>query len=56
MSIRTVWVVVGCIALLMLGVVGQSDYEQELIAEKAYIENVCNGRWPDYDGRSPNCD
>lgn len=54
MSFKTVfWI----IALLgFLGIVGQMDYEDEIIAEQQYIQDVCNGVYPDYLELNPSCD
>lgn len=36
------------LALLMLGFVGNMDYEDELAEQAFYEEMVCLGHWPDY--------
>lgn len=40
---------------LVLGLVGQMDYQSELDAEAHYAEMVCGGHWPDYENRNPDC-
>ena len=34
--------------LLLIGMVGRLDYEDELAEEAFYEEMVCAGKWPDY--------
>ena len=36
------------LALLLLGFVGNMDYEDELAEQAFYEEMVCLGHWPDY--------
>lgn len=38
----------GLALLAVAGWAGQSDYEHELLEQRAYAEKVCNGDWPDY--------
>lgn len=38
------------LALLVLGCVGQGDYEAALEQQRLYNELVCDGTWPPYDG------
>ena len=35
--------------LLLIGMVGRLDYEDELAEEAFYQEMVCSGHWPDFD-------
>lgn len=53
MNFKTVlWI----LALLgFLGLVGQMDYEDEILAEQQYIRDVCNGVYPDYEYLQPDC-
>ena len=34
--------------LLLIGMLGRLDYEDELAEEAFYQEMVCAGKWPDY--------
>lgn len=36
--------------LLLMGVVGRMDYEDEQAQAALYCDNVRNGIWPDYEG------
>lgn len=36
------------LGIVMFGLVGQSDYEQELRDLQVYCDNVQGGYWPDY--------
>lgn len=47
----------GLIALFFLayGIVGTMDYEDAVEADHLYTEMVCDGVWPDYEGRKPDC-
>ena len=38
-----------------LGVVGEMDYQDQLIQEQQYCENVKSGEWPKFK-QSINCD
>ena len=38
----------GLALLAVAGWAGQSDYEHELLEQRAYAEKVCDGTWPDY--------
>jgi hypothetical protein len=42
--------------LLVFGLVGSSDYEAEVAQEELYTSMVCEGLWPDYENRNPNCE
>ena len=46
MNLRTIFWVIAFLALI--GVVGQMDYEDEIISEQSYIRDVCSGVYPDY--------
>lgn len=51
-------VLMGClaaVALLALLVAGEMDYQDELAQERLYVELVCEGTWPDYQGLEPDC-
>lgn len=54
MNIKTIFWVIAFLALI--GVVGQMDYEDEIIAEQSYIRDVCAGVYPDYKYLEPACD
>ena len=43
------------IILLGLGIAGKMDYEDEVLFEKTYKENVCQGIHPDYKGWNVDC-
>lgn len=36
--------------LLIMGWVGNMDYQDEIAEENAYCRNVAEGIWPDYEG------
>lgn len=36
------------VMLLLVGIVGSMDYEDELADEQFYCEQVNGGHWPDY--------
>lgn len=36
--------------LLLIGLVGTMDYQDEIAEENAYCQNVAEGIWPDYNG------
>lgn len=38
-------------AFVLLGTVGQSDYEEAKAAQSEYCKMVRNGHWPDYEGK-----
>lgn len=38
------------LALLVLGCVGQGDYEAALEQQRLYNQLVCDGTWPPYQG------
>lgn len=41
---------------LVLIVVGSMDYEDQVLAEQLYIDNVCQGIHPDYEQRGVKCE
>ena len=41
--------------LLALGWIGNQDYQDELIEERRYFEDVCDGIHPDYKNLQPPC-
>ena len=43
------------LALLLLGFVGNMDYEDELAEQAFYEEMVCAGHWPDYQNLGVVC-
>lgn len=43
------------IVLITIACFGNSDYENELLLENQYSQNVCAGYWPDYKDLRPNC-
>lgn len=42
--------------VVFVGWAGNSDYELELLEERAYIEKVCTGQWGDYKQLGENLD
>lgn len=42
--------------VLVFGLVGQMDYEDEVAEASHYDEMVCSGYWPDYERRKPDCE
>jgi len=45
----------GFIFLAALLYAGQGDYDEAVLADTVYNQNVCNGVWPDYENRKPDC-
>jgi len=43
------------VVLFVLGCVGELDYQDALDEADHYTDMVCNGYWPDYEKRSPDC-
>jgi len=43
-------------ALIILGIIGNMDYEDAKAEEAHYNDMVCHGYWPDYERRRPKCD
>ena len=41
---------------IILGIIGNMDYEDAKAEEAHYNDMVCHGYWPDYERRSPKCD
>ena len=41
--------------LLIIGLVGNLDFESERIAEEQYLKDVCSGTYPDYKNLKPKC-
>ena len=41
--------------LLALGWIGNQDYQDELIEERRYFEDVCSGIYPDFKNLKPQC-
>ena len=41
--------------LLALGLIGNQDYQDELIEEQRYLEDVCLGIYPDFKNLKPQC-
>lgn len=39
------------VVVLLLGLVGRMDYEDEVLQDKAYCANVHSELWPDYENR-----
>ena len=47
-----IWVGVASVValLLLIGIVGNMDYQDEVAEENIYCRNVAEGVWPDYEG------
>tara|TARA_B100000519_G_scaffold66809_1_gene56736 strand:- start:588 stop:839 length:252 start_codon:yes stop_codon:yes gene_type:complete len=43
------------IILLILGIVGNMDFQDELNEERIYRHNFCSGVHPDYKNLNPDC-
>jgi hypothetical protein len=41
--------------ILVLGLVGNADLEEAKRQADHYTNMVCEGHWPDYDNRNPEC-
>ncbi len=54
MNFKTIFWILAFIGLI--GAVGQMDYEDEIIAEQQYIQDVCAGVYPDYEYLEPDCE
>lgn len=54
MSLKTIFWIIAFVCLI--GVVGQLDYQDEIIAEQSYIRDVCAGVYPDYKYLEPDCE
>lgn len=46
----TFWYLVPILILLIMGWVGNMDYEDAQLGQQHYCKMVANGHWPDYDG------
>jgi hypothetical protein len=44
-----------CVLLLLLGVVGTMDYNDQVADTEHYNAMVCNKYWPDYKSLKPTC-
>jgi hypothetical protein len=42
--------------VIALGMIGRGDYEDELLEQRIYCENVRTGVWPPYKGEEVQCD
>ena len=40
----------------VLGLVGNMDYEDQVLEQKQYAKMVCAGHWPDFNDISPKCE
>lgn len=41
---------------MLIVMVNSMSYQDEIEAERVYIENVCAGAWPDYQELKPDCE
>ena len=46
-----IWVAV----FIALGIIGNMDYHDAVLAEQHYAAMVCDGHWPDYKELNPEC-
>ena len=46
-----IWVAV----FIALGIIGNMDYYDAVLAEQQYVTMVCDGHWPDYKELNPEC-
>ena len=53
MSLKNLSILVAI--LLALGWIGNQDYQDELIEEQTYLEDVCDGIYPDFKNLKPKC-
>ena len=44
------------LVMILLGLMGQQDYEQEIQDAETYKNMVCDGYWPDYKNLELDCD
>jgi len=42
-------------AVVVLGCVGELDYQDAVDEADHYTDMVCNGYWPDYERLNPDC-
>jgi hypothetical protein len=43
-----VWLLASIVFVVGFGYAGDGDYEEAVMAQEVYCENVSNGAWPDY--------
>lgn len=49
-------VILGAVGFLaVLGLVGTGDVHEAEAQARFYDKMVCEGHWPDYEGRKPQC-
>ena len=53
MSLKNLSILAGI--LLALGLIGNQDYQDELIEEQQYFKDVCDGIYPDFKNLQPKC-
>lgn len=44
------------ITLLVIGILGEADYKDEVVLENQYKQMVCTGAWPNYKHIDLACD
>tara|TARA_R110002020_G_scaffold46129_1_gene131400 strand:- start:115 stop:330 length:216 start_codon:yes stop_codon:yes gene_type:complete len=49
-------ILLGTVLFLILGIAGNMDYRDAVLAERHYVTMVCDGHWPDYKELEPECD
>ena len=48
-------ILLGAVLFLILGIAGNMDYRDAVLAERHYVTMVCDGHWPDYKELEPEC-
>ena len=49
-------ILLGAVLFLILGIVGNMDYHDAVLAERHYTDMVCADYYPDYKDLEPECD
>ena len=49
-------IIFAVLAVMLIVMVGSMSYQDEIEAERVYVENVCAGAWPDYRDLKPDCE
>tara|TARA_R110000822_G_scaffold297839_2_gene420515 strand:+ start:483 stop:716 length:234 start_codon:yes stop_codon:yes gene_type:complete len=49
-------ILLGAVLFLILGIAGNMDYRDAVLAEQHYATMICDGHWPDYKELKPECD
>lgn len=57
--INTFQLTLAAVAIILIGSLlyaGEGDYQEAVMSEAVYNQNVCDGVWPDYDNMKPHCE